>query len=96
MRVVADNEEEALTLALSNMPNDSTLRNIDGTWSVSRTMQGVWTVFIFDAAVKAIQMDHIPPHSDTKWYEEPASAAFAILSGWHTAYGQLVGETSPS
>jgi hypothetical protein len=90
MLVVAQNKQEALGLALSNMPNDSSLSAHSDAWIVSRTMENVWTVYIRGAGDKATKMGHAGLQADRKWYDSPLTAAEAITYGHHTAYGQAI------
>jgi hypothetical protein len=90
MRFVAETAEEAMSLAVGNMPNESELSDINGRWRVARTMGNVWTVTIKGAAVKAREMHHVEPHRDVMMYETGEMAAEAINLGWHTAYGDAV------
>jgi hypothetical protein len=90
MRVVADDKYEALKIAASVMPDNSQLSDINGQWRITRSMNGVWTVYIAGAADRARELKHIEPHSNTMWYEDGWSAAEAVNHGHHTAYGQTV------
>ena len=91
MRVVADDEREAFGFAADNMPDNSQLEDLDGKWRITRTMNGVWTVYIKGAADRARELKHVEPHADTMWYESGKLAVMAVDYGHHTAYGQLVG-----